>query len=90
MIGHGTMGSFHARTLASEGSEVVAWDSDPARRTVDSLDAALEAAAAAVVTTPAATHAELVRTCVERGLPVFCEKPLSLDLGEAASLTELV
>jgi myo-inositol 2-dehydrogenase / D-chiro-inositol 1-dehydrogenase len=84
------MGAFHTETLRSAGLEVLAWDVDPSRRTAASLEAALDAADAAVIATPAVTHASLLRTCVERGLPTFCEKPLALDLGDAASLTRLV
>jgi myo-inositol 2-dehydrogenase/D-chiro-inositol 1-dehydrogenase len=90
LLGRGTMGTFHTETLSSEGVEVLAWDVDPSRRIAGSLEAALDAADAVVIATPAATHAELLRRCIERGLPAFCEKPLALDLSEAASLTELV
>ena len=90
LLGRGTMGGFHAATLAGEpGVEVRTWDADPARRTVDSLEAALDGAQAAVVATPAATHAELVERCLGAGVAVFCEKPLALDLAAARRLAGL-
>lgn len=84
------MGGFHAATLAADPAlEVRVWDADPRRRTVESLDAALEDAQAAVVATPAATHADLVERCLAAGVAVFCEKPLALDLAAARRLAEV-
>jgi predicted dehydrogenase len=41
---------------------------------------------AAVICTPPATHAEVGLDLVERGIPVLCEKPLTLDLPSARKL----
>ena len=41
-----------------------------------------------LVTTPPASHGEIVRRCLGRGLPVLVEKPLTLDLSEAMGVVE--
>jgi len=41
------------------------------------------------VATPPASHASLVRTLLERGFHVFCEKPLTLKMHEALELRDL-
>lgn len=44
--------------------------------------------AACVVATPTDTHAQLVAAALDRGLHVFCEKPLTLDLDASKRLGE--
>lgn len=44
-------------------------------------------ARAALVCTPWWTHREVVIECLEHGLPVLCEKPVSLDPAEIEELT---
>jgi predicted dehydrogenase len=44
---------------------------------------------AAVVCTPHDTHAPLARACLERGLHVLVEKPMTLDPADAYALVEL-
>ncbi len=44
---------------------------------------------AVVVASPDASHAELVRACLDRGLPVLCEKPLTTSVQDSAALVEL-
>ena len=44
---------------------------------------------AAIIATPHATHAALARSCLERGLHVLVEKPLTIDPIEAFDLVEL-
>jgi predicted dehydrogenase len=44
---------------------------------------------AVIIATPSRFHAGLVRTSIERGLHVFCEKPFSLDWSDSASLASL-
>lgn len=41
------------------------------------------------IATPSTAHAWMVRAALERGLHVFCEKPFTLDAGDAAELTRL-
>ena len=52
----------------------------------DAFDPSIEAV---VVATPIGTHPEIVRTALEKGIPVFCEKPLATDLKVAAELIAL-
>jgi predicted dehydrogenase len=44
---------------------------------------------AAVIATPHATHAALARACLERGLHVLVEKPMTLDPADAFGLVDL-
>ncbi|MDY0907909.1 Gfo/Idh/MocA family oxidoreductase [Microbacterium sp. CFBP9034] len=44
---------------------------------------------AIVVATPTGTHAPLVRTALEQGLHVFCEKPLTLSADESKELAQI-
>jgi myo-inositol 2-dehydrogenase / D-chiro-inositol 1-dehydrogenase len=55
-------------------------DGKPPVRVAGSVDELLELADAVVVATPSSTHAELVGHAAAAGLPVFCEKPIALDL----------
>ena len=81
LIGAGTMGGFHAQTLRSTpGVELRIYDVDPGRRTVASLEECLDGASCAVIASPSVTHAEMIRLCVDRGLPTFCEKPIDVSL----------
>ncbi len=41
------------------------------------------------VSTPDFAHYEIVKDCLERGLDVFVEKPLTMDVAEARSLLEV-
>lgn len=52
----------------------------------DVLDLGLDAV---VVSTPPETHYRIVRTCLERGLDVFVEKPLATTEEEAQHLVEI-
>lgn len=60
-------------------------------RTYANLDAMLAAEDldAVVIATPSALHASMVRTALERGLHVFCEKPFCLDPADSAELAQL-
>jgi predicted dehydrogenase len=49
----------------------------------------LEGLDAVIVATPTASHEALVREALERGLHVFCEKPLTLDTAVSRELTDL-
>ena len=48
--------------------------------------ASLEAVDGVVVSTPTATHAEVVEEALELGVPVFVEKPLTADVASARRL----
>ena len=42
---------------------------------------------AVIISTPSALHAPMVRTALDHGLHVFCEKPFCLDAADGAALT---
>jgi predicted dehydrogenase len=44
---------------------------------------------AVVIATPSRLHAPMVRTALEKGLHVFCEKPFCLDWADSEALTAL-
>lgn len=55
-------------------------DGRPPVRVAGSVDELLGLVDAVVVATPSSTHAALVGRAAAAGLPVFCEKPIALDL----------
>jgi myo-inositol 2-dehydrogenase/D-chiro-inositol 1-dehydrogenase len=98
-IGTGRMGSLHARVLAQTlpaGDLALAdLDSQRAREVASEVGAeaievedAVAAADALVIVTSSAAHPELIRAGLARRVPIFCEKPLALDLAETARLAE--
>lgn len=104
-IGCGLIARSHARGLAAvEGAEVVAvHDVDGARAhafaldvagssaaVVGSAEAVIAAADAVYVCTWTADHAEAVAAVAAAGKPVFCEKPLAVDLATATAMTDAV
>ncbi len=102
VVGAGRMGQLHARLLtnAKAVSELVVADADvdQAKAVAEGLGAevasdpmdALESVDAAVIATPAETHAVLVKAAVERGCPVLCEKPFAENLAAAIELADYV
>jgi predicted dehydrogenase len=91
VVGLGAMGTrMLAAAQAHPGYTVVA-GVDVAPRSLDvpvvtSLDEVLSDVDAVYVSTPPATHAALVLKAFEAGKAVFCEKPLTVDLGEARAV----
>ncbi|MFJ7961540.1 Gfo/Idh/MocA family oxidoreductase [Streptomyces sp. NPDC096319] len=100
LIGTGRIGSFHAGVLARHpevGALVVA-DADAVRaagvagalgaEAAPDVDALLgHALDAVVIASATAAHAGLIARAAGAGLPVFCEKPIALDvLGTLAAL----
>ena len=102
VIGAGRMGQLHARLLASMEtiSRLVVADADAAqaKAVAESLGAeavtdpmdALDSVDAALIATPAQTHAVFVKAAVGRGCPVLCEKPLAESLDAAIALADYV
>ena len=103
VIGAGRIGAFHARNLKGlpgvAGLALV--DQDP--QLVEGLARELGASAfssigrliddgvdAVVIAASTASHVELVQAAVEAGIPVFCEKPLALDLETTDHMAKLV
>jgi predicted dehydrogenase len=101
VIGVGYMGRFHAEKFAaSADAELVAVvDADGVRAQQIAGSLGCEHAAeyrpllaridAACVAVPTALHWEVVRDCLEAGVHVLVEKPLSRTLQEADALLEL-
>ncbi|TME59406.1 MAG: dehydrogenase, partial [Chloroflexi bacterium] len=54
------------------------------------IDDAFSGADAAVIVTPTGTHADLIRRALDKGLAVFCEKPIALDLESTKRLVDHV
>ncbi len=104
-VGCGLIARSHARRLAEvEGVEVVAvHDLDGARAHAFALDVAgrssvvvdgpaavIAASDVVYVCTWTAAHPEVVVAAAEAGRPVFCEKPLAVDLATATAMTRAV
>ena len=94
VLGTGRIGAVHAANLVAhdEVDQVRVFDPGASAATVartvvaGSLEEALEGADGAVVATPTALHPEHVREAAAAGQPVFCEKPISLDLATSAAV----
>ncbi|MFF4801276.1 Gfo/Idh/MocA family oxidoreductase [Streptomyces sp. NPDC001351] len=93
VIGTGRIGTIHANTLSRnrEVGSLILTDVDPARAQELALRLGETAAPgvdeifkwgvdAVVITTATSAHAELIGRAARSGLPVFCEKPIALDL----------
>ncbi|MGI8458327.1 MAG: Gfo/Idh/MocA family protein [Propionibacteriaceae bacterium] len=101
VLGVGMMGAFHAEALSSriKGATVTvisdfleekaaeAADRLGARVVTDPLEAITAADVDAVlIATPGASHEEQVNACLDRGIPVLCEKPLTTDIDSAHAI----
>ena len=61
-----------------------------ANKVIFSLDDAIaEAPGAAVISTPANTHADIAKALLEKGIPVLVEKPVTNNLQEALELKQI-
>ena len=83
VVGAGRIGTYHAETLRTlEGvARVTVADAAPGRGDVATAEELVAAGVdALVVATPTAAHAELIRLACAVQLPVFCEKPVALEL----------
>lgn len=92
VVGVGRIGSNHARLLrehgAVDGVVVTDENGDRAAAVAEACDADVAASFeqllstvdAVAITTPTITHADLTRAAIDAGLPVFCEKPIAIDL----------
>lgn len=102
ILGVGRLGAFHAKVLKAlpEVSELRVTDADSARAATvareigathaPTVDAALEGADAAVIVTPTGTHTDLILRALDRGMAVFCEKPIALDLESTKRVVDQV
>jgi myo-inositol 2-dehydrogenase / D-chiro-inositol 1-dehydrogenase len=98
-IGVGRIGQLHAQVLASHPlvDTLVVADLDEARAkdVANAIGArpttvhdAIAAADAIVIATATSAHAQLIRLGIAARLPIFCEKPLALDLHDSARLVD--
>ncbi len=98
-IGTGRIGELHAATLAGHPlvDELIVADLDAERadRVAAAVgarsaaaDAAMDAADALVISAATDAHPSLIRAGLSRGIPIFSEKPLALDLTESARLVD--
>ncbi|MET8471518.1 Gfo/Idh/MocA family oxidoreductase [Streptomyces sp. NPDC006422] len=103
LIGTGRIGTFHAGVLERyrEVGSLVVTDAEPARAVAlaDRIGATAAPSVdeiftwgvdALVITAATSAHADLIARAARAGLPVFCEKPIALDLpGTLAALAEV-
>lgn len=93
IIGAGRIGRLHAEILAGMPDVAAVTIADIDREAAanvaaslagveaaGSVDALLDASDAIVITAATSAHVDLILQGVNRGLPTFCEKPISLDL----------
>jgi myo-inositol 2-dehydrogenase/D-chiro-inositol 1-dehydrogenase len=101
LIGAGRIGAEHARTirkLDGVGDILVAdVDVDRAQAVADelqgkvsSIDKILSEVEAVVITSPTGEHARMLIAAAEAGVPVFCEKPVALDVPTTKQVLEVV
>jgi predicted dehydrogenase len=89
-LGVGWIGRKRLEALQAGGIAEVAAVADPAvDGALDSLDELLEAELdGVVIATPSALHAEQALAALDRGLAVFCQKPLALDAATARRVVD--
>jgi predicted dehydrogenase len=100
-LGGGLIATYHGKSLRRSGADAViaaVHDADAERTAafarasgaepMASEDAVLDAVDAVYVCTWTSEHPRLVAAVVERGLPVFCEKPLATSLEAARVMAE--
>jgi UDP-N-acetylglucosamine 3-dehydrogenase len=101
LVGLGRWGANHLRVLRSLPVTLYCADTDPARldalvksgfpaeRTSREPLALLPKVDCAVIATPAPSHFDLAKRCLEAGKDVLVEKPLTVTAGESKVLSEL-
>jgi myo-inositol 2-dehydrogenase/D-chiro-inositol 1-dehydrogenase len=103
VFGAGRIGAFHARTLADnplvDRLVVADVDQERAARVATEVDAKVAASPeavfadgvdAVVVATSTPAHAPLIHLAADARVPVFCEKPIALDLDATDDVLEHV
>lgn len=99
ILGAGYIARTHSQLLREVEDRIEragAYDPDPARlhelaeesghRRCRSAEEVLDGCDAVFVCAPTATHLPLVRAAAERGVAVYCEKPLAVDLPSARNV----
>ena len=101
LIGVGRIGVMHARTIVALGHTLKLTDvaTDHAQRVaadlgaeyLPSVDALLASGIdALVIATGTALHPEHIRAGVDAGIPVFCEKPVAVNLDESLPVLDYI
>ena len=95
LVGAGRMGAAHARALASSPAVEIVCVVDPSDAAAAQVDAPratlddLPEVDGALVAVPTRLHVEVVTRLADRGLPVLCEKPCGLTVGETRAIAAL-
>jgi predicted dehydrogenase len=102
-LGGGFIAHYHGKMLHTSDADAeisLVYDPDPVKAkafaaasgatVAASIDDLLSAVDAVYICTWTAEHPQLVERVIERGLPVFCEKPLAIDLEAALGMVERV
>jgi myo-inositol 2-dehydrogenase/D-chiro-inositol 1-dehydrogenase len=104
LIGTGRIGQVHAANIAANAETELSWICDPfvegahalaarhgGRVTTDVADVFAPGEVDAVlVASPTPTHVDLISRAVDAGIPVFCEKPIDLDIKRVDALAPKV
>lgn len=102
VAGAGVFGGFHSRKYAEAEGVVFkgVFDTNAERASAiantygamgygpDALDSFLEGLDVLTLATPAVAHAELACMALDRGISVYCEKPLATSLDEGRAMVE--
>jgi myo-inositol 2-dehydrogenase / D-chiro-inositol 1-dehydrogenase len=103
VLGVGMMGAFHVDALSKRvrGARVAVVNdflADKAAEIADKVGGRAEAdpiaaisdpeVNAVLIASPGAAHAEQLNACLDRGIPVLCEKPLTTDIASAYAIVE--
>ena len=103
LLGAGRIGKVHARAIAEDkraklvavvdampqAAQAIA---DTAGCAVSTIDAVVEdpQVDAVIICTPTNTHADLIERFARAGKPIFCEKPIDLDVARARACLQVV
>ena len=103
VLGVGMMGAFHVDALSKRvrGARVTVVNdflADKAAEVAGSVGARAESdpiaaindpeVDAVLIASPGAAHAEQLNACLDRGVPVLCEKPLTTDITSAYAIVQ--
>ncbi len=100
VVGAGIAGERHTKAQIDLGSRVALYDIDPQKAAVkaaslsvshaEDLTSAISASSLVYICTPDDLHTEIAAQVIRSGKDVFCEKPLTTNLGDALTLQQLV
>jgi myo-inositol 2-dehydrogenase / D-chiro-inositol 1-dehydrogenase len=103
VLGVGMMGAFHVDALSKRvrGARVTVVNdflADKAAEVAEKVGGRAEAdpiaaisdpeVDAVLIASPGAAHAEQLNACLDRGIPVLCEKPLTTDIASAYAIVQ--